>query len=160
MVSKWTHEKIHWLLRDRISQSSETQTNEYLKKLARGPIFTVVTYQGYDINGYTFYTKANDSRSKCENSGVRVDTEDSTRKKIRILGTSKKFGKSIMECLYKFLYLNVNGWSIDKVLRWMNMGSQLLTWEMWIIKKNFRFSLQPLLKYFTYLIRKMRRNTL
>jgi hypothetical protein len=44
-------------LRDRISQSSDTQASEYLKKLACGPIFIVVTYQGYDINGYTFYTK-------------------------------------------------------------------------------------------------------
>jgi hypothetical protein len=42
---------IGWF-RDQISQSSETQTSEYLKKLARGPIFTVVTYQGYAINGY------------------------------------------------------------------------------------------------------------
>jgi hypothetical protein len=48
---------IGWL-RDWISQSSETQTSDYLKKLAHGPIFTVVTYQGYDINGYTFYTKS------------------------------------------------------------------------------------------------------
>jgi hypothetical protein len=32
----------------------ETQTSEYLKKLARDPIFTVVTYQWYDINGYMF----------------------------------------------------------------------------------------------------------
>jgi hypothetical protein len=45
-----------WLW-DWISQSSDTQTSEYLKKLARGPIFTIVTYQGYDINGYTFYIK-------------------------------------------------------------------------------------------------------
>jgi hypothetical protein len=44
-------------LRGQISQSSETQTSEYRKKLARGPIFTIVTYQGYDINGYMFYTK-------------------------------------------------------------------------------------------------------
>jgi hypothetical protein len=29
-------------LQDQVSQSSETQTSEYLKKLARGPIFTVV----------------------------------------------------------------------------------------------------------------------
>jgi hypothetical protein len=42
---------------DRISHSSDTQTSEYLKKSARGPIFTVVTYQGYDINGYMFYTE-------------------------------------------------------------------------------------------------------
>jgi hypothetical protein len=34
---------IGWLW-DRISQSLETQTSEYLKKLARGTIFTVVTY--------------------------------------------------------------------------------------------------------------------
>jgi hypothetical protein len=38
---------IDWL-QDRISHSSDTQTSEYLKKLARGPIFTVMTYQGYD----------------------------------------------------------------------------------------------------------------
>jgi hypothetical protein len=42
---------------DRISHSSDTQTSEYIKKLARGTIFTVMTYQGFDINGYTFYTE-------------------------------------------------------------------------------------------------------
>jgi hypothetical protein len=41
--------------------------------LARGPIFTVVTYQGYDINGYTFYTERQDKKRTCQNSGVRVD---------------------------------------------------------------------------------------
>jgi hypothetical protein len=49
---------IGWLW-DQISQS-DTQTSEYLKKLARGPIFTVVTYQWYDINRYTFYAKQQD----------------------------------------------------------------------------------------------------
>jgi hypothetical protein len=44
--------------------------------------------------------------------------------KVLITGTLKKFGKSIMECLYKFLYLNINEWSTHKLLRWMNMGSQ------------------------------------
>jgi hypothetical protein len=33
-------------LRDWISKSSDTRTSEYRKKLAHGPIFTVVTYQG------------------------------------------------------------------------------------------------------------------
>ena len=28
--------------------------DEDIKKLAAGPIFTVMTYQAYDINGYTF----------------------------------------------------------------------------------------------------------
>jgi hypothetical protein len=34
--------------------------------------------QAYDINGFTFYTKAKDSRSQCQNSGDRVDAKDST----------------------------------------------------------------------------------
>jgi hypothetical protein len=44
--------------------------------LARGPIFTVVTYQGYDINGYIFYTEHQDKKSTYQNSGVRADAYD------------------------------------------------------------------------------------
>jgi hypothetical protein len=44
--------------------------------LVRGPIFTIVTHQGYDINGYTFYTKQQDKKSTYQNSGVRVDVYD------------------------------------------------------------------------------------
>jgi hypothetical protein len=65
---------IGWL-QDRISQL-DTHTNEYLKKLAYGPIFTIVTYQGCDINGYTFYTEQQDKKSTHQNSGVRVDAYD------------------------------------------------------------------------------------
>jgi hypothetical protein len=52
---------IGWLW-DQISQS-DTHTSEYLKKLACGPIFTIVTYQGYDINGCTFNTKQQDKKN-------------------------------------------------------------------------------------------------
>jgi hypothetical protein len=68
---------IGWL-RDWISQSSDTQTSEYLKKLAHSPIFTIVTYQGYDINGYKFYTEQQAKKSTYQNSGVRVDAYDVT----------------------------------------------------------------------------------
>ena len=37
--------------------------NDDIKKLAAGPIFTVMTYQDYDINGYTFYTVQQDKKS-------------------------------------------------------------------------------------------------
>ena len=30
-------------------------------------------YQGYEINGYTFYTIAQDEKSTNQNSGVRID---------------------------------------------------------------------------------------
>jgi hypothetical protein len=67
---------IGWL-RDRISQS-DTHTSEYLKKLARGPIFTVVTYQGYDIKGYMFYTEKQDKKRTYQYSGVCVDAYNVT----------------------------------------------------------------------------------
>jgi hypothetical protein len=73
-----TSEKIIGWLQDRISQSSETQTSKYLKKLARGPIFIIVTYHGYDKNGYTFHTKQQEKKSTYQNSGVRVDAYDIT----------------------------------------------------------------------------------
>jgi hypothetical protein len=37
-----------------------------------------MTYQGYDINGYTFYTEKQDKKNTYQNSGVRVDAYDAT----------------------------------------------------------------------------------
>jgi hypothetical protein len=59
LVNEHMRKFIGWL-QDQISHSSDTQISEYLKKLAHGPIFTVMTYQGYDINGYTFYIEQQD----------------------------------------------------------------------------------------------------
>jgi hypothetical protein len=64
---------IGWLW-DRISHSSDTQASEYLKKLARGHVFTIMTYQGYDM----FYTEQQDKKSTYQNSGVCVDVYDAT----------------------------------------------------------------------------------
>jgi hypothetical protein len=96
-------------LKDLSIPISETLEEKIIYLLAAGSHSVVKTWQAYDINGFTFYTKAKDCRSQCQNSGVRVDAEDSMGQKMLIMGTLKKFGKSIMECLYKFLYSNVNG---------------------------------------------------
>jgi hypothetical protein len=45
LANEYMRNFIGWL-RDRISQSSDTQTSEYQKKLACSPIFTVVAYHG------------------------------------------------------------------------------------------------------------------
>jgi hypothetical protein len=37
-----------------------------------------VTYQGYEINGCTFYTEQQDKKSKYQNSGVHVYAYDAT----------------------------------------------------------------------------------
>jgi hypothetical protein len=76
--------------------------------LATSPHNIVKSWQAYDINDFTFYTKVKDHMSQCQNSGVRVDAEDSTGQKMFIMSTLMKFGKSIMKYLYKFLYSNVN----------------------------------------------------
>ena len=39
----------------------------------KGPSMTIMQYLGYEINGYTFYTRAQDEKSTNQNSGVRID---------------------------------------------------------------------------------------
>jgi hypothetical protein len=87
----------------------QTPEEKMIYLLDATPHSLVKSWQAYDINGFTFYTKAKDSRSQCQTSEVKVDVEDSAGQKMLIMGTLKKYGKSIIECLYKFLYSNVNG---------------------------------------------------
>jgi hypothetical protein len=56
----------------------ETPEEMMIYLLATGPQSLVKSWQVYDINGFTFYTKTKDSSIQCQNSGVRVDAEDST----------------------------------------------------------------------------------
>jgi hypothetical protein len=63
----------------------ETEEEKMIHLLSLGPHSLVKSWQVYDINGCTFYTKAKDSRSQCQNSSVRVDAEDSTGQKMLIM---------------------------------------------------------------------------
>jgi hypothetical protein len=47
-----------------------------LALLARGPSSTIVKFQAYDINDYTFYTRDQDQKTTHQNSGVRIDSMD------------------------------------------------------------------------------------
>ena len=40
-----------------------------------------MAFQGYDINGYTFYTKAQDDKSTNQNSDIRIDAYDTNGEK-------------------------------------------------------------------------------
>nr|KAJ0199808.1 hypothetical protein LSAT_V11C600314540 [Lactuca sativa] len=51
---------------------AETDVDETVKRLGRGPDCRVKSYQGYAINGYTFYTKDQDEKS------VQVDKDGFT----------------------------------------------------------------------------------
>ncbi|XP_074265753.1 uncharacterized protein LOC141588197 [Silene latifolia] len=48
------------------------KVSEEVRWLAHGPGLNVLSYQGYDINGYSFYTKAQDDRSTMQNSGIAL----------------------------------------------------------------------------------------
>jgi hypothetical protein len=75
--------KLHFMvwLKDLNISIGETPEEKMIYLLAAGPHSVVKTWKVYDINGFTFYTKAKDHRSQCQNSGVRVEAEDSTGQK-------------------------------------------------------------------------------
>jgi hypothetical protein len=50
--------------------------HEQLAWLARGSSNTILMYQGYEINGYTFYTRSHDKKSTNQNSIVRIEAID------------------------------------------------------------------------------------
>jgi len=54
----------------------DDNASEKLRKLANGPKRNVITWQGYDINKYSFYTKSQDNKSAMQNNGIslRVDS--------------------------------------------------------------------------------------
>ena len=53
----------------------DDNASETLRKLAEGPKRNVITWQGYDINMYSFYTKYQDDKSTMQNSGVSLRAE-------------------------------------------------------------------------------------
>jgi hypothetical protein len=118
---------IGWL-RDQISQSSNTQTSEFLKKLALGPIFTVVTYQGYDINGYMFYTEQQDKKNTYQNSGVRVNAYDAMGQDKKTCTMVKyKWSGSLTFIVSRFLFSVATGLMQSRVLYKTSTGSLALT---------------------------------
>ncbi|KAK1628149.1 hypothetical protein QYE76_002464 [Lolium multiflorum] len=49
-----------------------TEDEKLIYTLSQGPGHNVRTYQGYDINGYRFYTEEKDRNSENQNSGVTM----------------------------------------------------------------------------------------
>ena len=59
-------------LKDLHLPDGETVEEQTIKRLAAGPSSQVTSWQGYDINGYLFYTAAKDRKTVSQNSGVRI----------------------------------------------------------------------------------------
>jgi hypothetical protein len=67
-----------WLSEQDIGEST---IHPQLALLAKGPSSTIVKFQAYHINGYTFYTRDQDRKTSHQNSGVRIDAMDSNNNK-------------------------------------------------------------------------------
>ncbi|GJW55620.1 uncharacterized protein Tco_0099705 [Tanacetum coccineum] len=69
----------HWL-KEKV-RSTLPNVDKPVEELGFGPV-RVVKYEGYDINGYTFYTRQQDQKSTVQNSGVTLiasTTENNTK---------------------------------------------------------------------------------
>ena len=64
---------------------NDEDVGDQLYLLAASPSSTILNFQGYEINGNTFYTIAQDKKSTNQNSGVRFDAAERQRAKGHIL---------------------------------------------------------------------------
>jgi hypothetical protein len=68
--TRWFKEK---LLANPPSEDSSAK-EQLIFTLSQGPARNLVTYQAYDINGYTFYTEEKDKKCDYQNSGVTMES--------------------------------------------------------------------------------------
>ncbi|KAK1633158.1 hypothetical protein QYE76_007473 [Lolium multiflorum] len=52
----------------------DSDKDKLVLALSHGPAPNIMTYQAYDINGYTFYTEEKDKNNVYQNSGVTMDS--------------------------------------------------------------------------------------
>jgi len=63
-------------LKDLDLPDGETVEEQTIKRLAAGPSSQVTSWQGYDINGYIFYTAAKNKKTVSQNNCVRIEAMD------------------------------------------------------------------------------------
>ena len=93
---------------------NNTTVGDELYLLARTPSSTVLTFQGYEINGNTFYTIAQDKKSTNQNSGVRFDATNTNRKKDTYYGYIEEiweldYGRDFKVPLFRCKWVNLTG---------------------------------------------------
>ncbi|XP_047148938.1 uncharacterized protein LOC124821138 [Vigna umbellata] len=121
MSEKWTlneHNKsfLAWFKKKIYATSN---VSENLLRLARGPNTDVITFGGYYINNYLFYSKEEDDKSRVQNSGVTLHAEavhfSSSKDKNPITASISYFG-IIQEIWEIDCHQSVNGLTV--ILVW------------------------------------------
>nr|GEW31927.1 hypothetical protein [Tanacetum cinerariifolium] len=71
--TKRHNEQFATWLKDKVAENiGQPNINRIVERLGEEPRFPVKTYKGYEINGYSFYTKTKDEKGTVANSGVTV----------------------------------------------------------------------------------------
>jgi hypothetical protein len=114
---KGEHEKTFgsWLQRHLMNN---TTVGDQLYLLARSPSSTLCTFQGYEINGNTFYTTAQDKKSTNQNSGVRFDATDDNGKIDTYYGYIEEiweldYGPTFKVPLFRCKWVKLTGGGVD-----------------------------------------------
>ena len=93
---------------------NDTTVGDQLYLLAASPSSTVLNFQGYEINGNTFYTIAQDKKSTNQNSGVRFDATNDDGQKDTYYGRIEEiweldYGPTFKVPLFRCSWVNMNG---------------------------------------------------
>jgi hypothetical protein len=98
----------------------ETPDEKMIYLLDAGPHSVVKSWQSYDIKGFTFYTKAKDCCNQFQNSGIRVDAEDSMGAKNTYYGYIEEiwegnYGMSLQIPVFKCQWVkHLHGIEVDE----------------------------------------------
>src|SRR5438105_3429962 len=115
-------QKLHfgpWFKKESIEDNRSIEA-EMLKMLARGLATLVTLWQGYDINGWMFYTKQKDMKSKSQNSGIYTESLDSAGNKniyYRFIEDiiELDYGENVQVSVFKCKWAKApNGVEVDK----------------------------------------------
>src|SRR5204862_1884175 len=120
---KWIMKKhkLHfspWLKKESIEDDGSIEA-ETKKMLARGPASLVTSCQGYNINGWSFYTKQKDMRSKSQNNGICTESLESTGNKNTYYGFIEDiievdYGRNLRVTVFKCMWARVpNGVEVE-----------------------------------------------
>ena len=110
-----------------------------IKRLVVGPSSQVISWQGYDINVYLFYTAAKDKKTISQREQTKV---------LLTMASQMIYRKCTIVTIYKFQYFGVVGSNTLEVLRWMPMDSRLLTSIMLVTKMTHGYLLHKSQKYY------------
>ncbi|XP_022031474.1 uncharacterized protein LOC110932449 [Helianthus annuus] len=90
-----------WLKKKVEETYGEPNVDKTVERLGMGPDFRVISYQGYDINGYTFYTKNQDDKSVTQNSGV---TQIASRTNVDQMTIAKESYYGVIQEIWELSY--------------------------------------------------------